>query len=251
VRFGAIVTKVFWSRGEVRVEIRDPSGASVTAVEARAAVITLPIGVLLAPPTEPGGVQFEPSLERDRTKAAALGGLEMGAVLRVALHLAEPFWIGERFMRRHKTQELDRMAFLQSTDPDFPVWWTSYPVFAPALVAWVGGPRAKEIAGSGDEQIVGRATDALARQFGLTRREAHKQVTRSWVHNWVQDPYARGAYSYIVVGGNEAPAKLARPLGSTLFFAGEAADPEGRTGTVHGAIATGRRAAKSVLRAIA
>jgi uncharacterized protein with NAD-binding domain and iron-sulfur cluster len=32
-----------------------------------------------------------------------------------------------------------------------------------------------------------------------------------------------------------------------LFFAGEAADAEGRTGTVHGAIGTGYRAAASVL----
>jgi hypothetical protein len=31
-----------------------------------------------------------------------------------------------------------------------------------------------------------------------------------------------------------------------LFFAGEAADAEGRTGTVHGAIGTGYRAAATV-----
>jgi hypothetical protein len=32
-----------------------------------------------------------------------------------------------------------------------------------------------------------------------------------------------------------------------LFFAGEAADGEGRTGTVHGAMGTGYRAAAAVL----
>jgi monoamine oxidase len=53
------------------------------------------------------------------------------------------------------------------------------------------------------------------------------------------------------VGGAAAPGLLARPLGGTLFFAGEAADREGRTGTVHGAIATGRRAAREVLRSLA
>jgi monoamine oxidase len=75
-------------------------------------------------------------------------------------------------------------------------------------------------------------------------------VTAAWTHNWEADPYTRGAYSYIVVGGDDAPAKLARPLRRTLFFAGEASDPDGRTGTVHGAIATGHRAAKQVLRAL-
>jgi monoamine oxidase len=43
---------------------------------------------------------------------------------------------------------------------------------------------------------------------------------------------------------------LARPLRGTLFFAGEAAESEGRTGTVHGAIASGRRAADEVKRSL-
>ena len=76
-------------------------------------------------------------------------------------------------------------------------------------------------------------------------------VVASWTHNWMNDPYSRGAYSYTVVGGSGAPAKLARPVRGTLFFAGEASDSEGRTATVHGAIASGRRAAKQALRALA
>jgi monoamine oxidase len=94
------------------------------------------------------------------------------------------------------------------------------------------------------------ALAALARQFGLARREARGMVTATWFHNWESDPYARGAYSYMLVGGNDAPAKLARPVRRTLFFAGEASDSEGRTGTVHGAIASGRRAAAQLLRVL-
>lgn len=75
-------------------------------------------------------------------------------------------------------------------------------------------------------------------------------VTAVWTHNWVNDPYSRGAYSYMVVGGSDSPGKLARPVKGTLFFAGEASDTDGRTGTVHGAIASGRRAAKQALRAL-
>ena len=41
-----------------------------------------------------------------------------------------------------------------------------------------------------------------------------------------------------------------KPLRGTLFFAGEAADSEGATGTVHGAIASGRRAARQTLRSL-
>jgi monoamine oxidase len=76
------------------------------------------------------------------------------------------------------------------------------------------------------------------------------QVEETWMHDWVHDPFARGAYSYSMVGGAEAPRALARPLAGTLFFAGEATDTEGATGTVHGAIASGRRAARQAIKAI-
>lgn len=41
---------------------------------------------------------------------------------------------------------------------------------------------------------------------------------------------------------------LAKPLRDTLFFAGEAADTEGEAGTVAGALQSGARAARPVLR---
>jgi monoamine oxidase len=66
----------------------------------------------------------------------------------------------------------------------------------------------------------------------------------AWSHDWNSDPYARGAYSYQVTGGAGATSALARPVGGRLFFAGEATDTEGATGTVHGATASGRRAAQ-------
>ena len=62
------------------------------------------------------------------------------------------------------------------------------------------------------------------------------------------DPFARGAYSYVVVGGMEVVRALAAPVGETLFFAGEATNSDGPTGTVHGAIARGWRAAHEILR---
>jgi monoamine oxidase len=50
------------------------------------------------------------------------------------------------------------------------------------------------------------------------------------------------------VGGSEAGNELAVPIDGTLFFAGEATESDGQNGTVHGAIASGRRAAKQALR---
>jgi hypothetical protein len=48
------------------------------------------------------------------------------------------------------------------------------------------------------------------------------------------------------MGGDGAQRELSAPLAGTLFFAGEACD-EGHFGTVHGAIASGKRAARELL----
>jgi len=60
------------------------------------------------------------------------------------------------------------------------------------------------------------------------------------------DPFSSGGYSYICAGGLAAPGALAAPVEDTLFFAGEATDTQGETGTVHAALQTGYRAAAEI-----
>ena len=79
-----------------------------------------------------------------------------------------------------------------------------------------------------------------------------EQFQAASLHNWQTDPFARGAYSYVLAGGTSARKALARPLLGTLFFAGEAADADGElAGTVAGALQSGERVAREVLRASA
>jgi len=69
------------------------------------------------------------------------------------------------------------------------------------------------------------------------------------VHDWQADPFSRGAYSYVLTGGAEqGQRQLAAPVAETLFFAGEATDFHGHHATVHGAMASGYRAAAEILR---
>jgi len=247
VRTSAIVTKVRWAPGNVAVEVRHADGRPRPAVGARAAIITVPAGVLQAPAGEAGAIEFEPDL---RHKRDALSHVAMGSVVRIVLRLSERFWASESYAKRIGNEGLDTLSFLHTGDEQFPVWWTAYPVRAPVLVGWHGGPGAVELSRLASEQIEDAAIASLARQFGLPQRRVRGMVEAAWMHDWTHDPFARGAYSYQTVGGEQAPAALARPLRGTLFFAGEAADPEGRTGTVHGAIATGRRAAEEVTRSL-
>ena len=85
---------------------------------------------------------------------------------------------------------------------------------------------------------------------GLSYADVAARVTGAWAYDWTHDPFARGAYSYARPGGADALRELGQPLAGTLFFAGEATAADGNTGTVHGALLSGQRAAREVLAAL-
>jgi monoamine oxidase len=87
--------------------------------------------------------------------------------------------------------------------------------------------------------------------LGVARSAVAAELESWYFHDWQADPFARGAYSFVLAGGLDARAALAQPLDDTLFFAGEATNSDGHTATVHGAIASGRRAAREVIAHIA
>jgi monoamine oxidase len=166
----------------------------------------------------------------------------MGAVVRLTLGFRELPWQGRA--------GLDRLRYLQTADETFRVWWTAYPMRAPMLVAWSGGPPAAAMSRRPQAEIEGAALRVLADHLGISRQRITSRLEGIWSHDWNADPFSRGAYSYARVGGSQAAKVLARPFDQTLFFAGEATDAEGRTGTVEGAMATGLRAAQQVRRAL-
>jgi monoamine oxidase len=240
-----VVTRIAWRRGDVRLTSMRQDG-SVDSVRARAAIVTVPLGVLLAPSGELGSIAFEPAIDRVLAHAR---GLAMGSVLRITLRLHERFW-EDLPIRLPRGTSLNALSFLHTRDEDVPVWWTTHPIRAPLIVGWAGGPRATRLLNCSVSEIERRAVLSLARQLAVDVRTIRRVVEHVWTHDWDHDPFTRGAYSYGLVGGIDAPRHLARPVEQTLYFAGEAADPEGRLGTVNGAIATGVRAAKACVRAL-
>ena len=241
VQLNTIVHEVQWSPGHVTISAHAPSGEAIEPVSARAAVITLPLGVLTAPPGDAAAVRFVPDL---CVKQQALEFLSMGHAFKVVLRFREAFW--ER--TSSPFPQLPRLDFLLTPDETFPGWWTSYPLVAPLLNAWVAGPRAAPLASQADSRTIGQAVEALAHILQVSVHELEAELQSRHFHNWSADPYARGAYSYVRVGGLDAPRQLGEPLADTLFFAGEATDSDGHTGTVHGAMATGNRVAGEILR---
>jgi monoamine oxidase len=238
VQLQSPVQSLQWARGAVSVAGERVGGR----FEARAAraLISLPLGVLLAGVTGSGGVHFAPSLG---AKRAALQGLASGAILKVLLRFRTPFW-----EQLHAGRYRDA-TFFHAPEAPFPTFWTSYPARAPLLVAWSGGPRAQQLAaGASPAHIARTAVTALRSLFG-DAPEVDAQLEAYYLHEWQSDPYACGAYSYVLVGGEEARARLGEPLEDTLFFAGEATDLE-EAGTVSGALRSGVRAARQALAAI-
>jgi monoamine oxidase len=233
IRLGAVVSAIRWQRGQVEVSLRTVANESQT-VSAPQTIVTLPLGVLKAPDGAAGSVRFTPALE---DKLAALERLEMGAILRLVFWFDSTFW------------PVPDLSFLHDPTGLFPIWWTRAPVQAPVLTGWLGGPRAAALAQDGLDRILPRALDSLSHALGVDLAMVRSHLREMYYHDWIADPFTRGAYSYVALGGLGAEAKLAEPQQGTLFFAGEATQSDGNLGTVHGAIASGYRAAGEALRA--
>lgn len=240
--FKTIVHEIRWRQSQVEISARHDS--EVVSLKAARAVITVPLSVLQAAAEQMGAVQFSPPIP---WKQNAVDALEMGQVVKFILVFRDRFWEEHQLPARNESHRLSDLGFIHSEDEPVPTWWTQLPVRAPVLVGWVGGPRAEELVRISEDAALSRALDCLARLVGVSRQVIDERLEYCYTHNWHADPFARGAYSYVPVGALEAQTELARPVQSTLFFAGEATNTEGHCGTVHGAIATGERAAYEIL----
>jgi monoamine oxidase len=221
------VHQVLWDQQQVQV-----STLHGDVLNARSLITTIPLAHL-----QQRTIIFEPDIPRILTAADQL---VMGHVVRVTVVLRERIWEEKR--------QLDDVAYVHTPRKNFNVFWTQHPLRAPLLTAWSGGPPASALSAQGAGEVEETVLRELSAALQIRRSRLEPQVERMYFHDWSADRYSLGAYSYIGVGGTEAPKQLMRPVESTLFFAGEATDSE-NSGTVEGAIASGIRAAKQILKA--
>jgi monoamine oxidase len=193
-----------------------PGFVEALGFTARQAVVTLPLGVF-----QSNRVRFSPTLD----KAKALRQLASGPVIKAALRFPRAFWEA-----RHRG-----VAFFHAPGAPFPTFWTPLPARVPLLIGWSGGPNARDPSWKAIRA-------SLVRIF--RRIDEPDEVI---IHDWAKDPFARGAYSYVLVNGAGAREALAAPLADTLFFAGEATSIDD-SGTVAGALESGARAAREAMR---
>jgi monoamine oxidase len=235
LRLGAVALGVQWSERAVTVVCRARQSQATEKIRASALLATIPIGVWKAPRDQEGAIAFDPPL---REKERALEKIETGHVVKIAFRFREPFW---------EDAEVAPLSFVHSDDRYMPTWWTTAPVRSPILTGWAGGPAADALLAEGADAMVDRGLDAMSRAFHVPRRRLDALLTGTYTYDWQKDPFSRGAYSYAAVGGADAHDALAKPVRGTLFFAGEATSGD-ETGTVAGAIESGRRAARELLK---
>lgn len=240
---GTVVESVEWRPGQVCVSAVAAATGAQRVFLARAAVIALPLGVLKAR-TGKGAVSFRPSLA---AKRAVIDKMGMGRVARVAFRFSKSHW--KRMLPAVLGYRRDKgFGFIHSAVAGVPVWWSLSD--QPVIVGWAGGPPAGALSMLSAGQRKRRALCSLAKVLGVKASFVMGGVVDMIEWEWNTDPYSRGAYSFTAAGQDGAARKLAQPLRGTLFFAGEATAEGSEVGTVHGALASGRRAARQVLGAL-
>ncbi len=210
----------------------DHSGSTVVVAtesgdtfEADRVVVTVPLGVLKA-----GTISFTPALPpamRD-----AIDALDMGILNRTCLLFDEPFW----------DRDTEWIGYAGERPGQWSETLNLYPYLGrPVLAMFNPGSFGAEIEQYSDADLTSRAVEALKAMFGDVPEPVDAVSTR-----WGADPWTRGSYSYLPVGVEfDTYRDMARPVGDRLFFAGEATHSRFPS-TVHGALLSGRRAARQI-----
>jgi monoamine oxidase len=117
----------------------------------------------------------------------------------------------------------------------------------PLAMVSVGGRFGRDLIAKGDKAAVEFAVEWLAAMFGA---DVKRTLQRTHVTNWNAEPWALGAVSAALPGGQWARKALMESVRGRVYFAGDAIH-ETMWGTVAGAWESGERAANTVVRRLA
>ncbi len=232
----SIVQRIDWKARPVRVFAQAAMTGETQCFEASRVIITVPLGVLQARQGSEGSIEFDPV---PASLLEAANKLRFGQVVRTVLRFDDRIW--------ERNCELADAGFLLTGESAFPTWWTPLPIRAPLITGWSAGRRNESLLGRDQATVIRCAIERLAQVLAVEESSLHESLQAAYYHDWYSDPFARGAYSYVPAGSLKDHERMAEPIEDALYFAGEATEFRGHGATVHGAIASGRRAARQVL----
>jgi monoamine oxidase len=224
LRLKAVVQEIEWS--ETQAKVLFLHNHKIEAVQAKTVLLTLPIGIL-----RHGDVHFSPALPP--SKIAAIQNFSTVDVAKMIYTFDHPVL----------PDDIDQLHDFKSNPP---MWWRGSAGHndydGDVIVAWTAGDNARTLLEQDYETALFTGLQSLRKLLD----NDDLMPTKAIMHNWAGDPYTRGAYSFSLTGSDEAHDILGRPVGNTLFWAGEATNAKHQS-TVHGAYESGLRAAEQIL----
>ncbi|HEX6892037.1 MAG TPA: NAD(P)/FAD-dependent oxidoreductase [Chryseolinea sp.] len=214
---------------------RTGSGESFS-IEADRVIVAVPVSVLKS-----GSITFTPGLPSAKT--SALSKMEMDAAMRVLLDFKANFW-----------GETSGFLYGGVDGPEYFNSGAGRSELYRTLSVTVGGAKAAELSalGKGSIPVLLDELDSIfSGKATLNVRKDTNDNTIAIIQDWSLEPFIKGGTAYLKAGGtNQDRVNLALPINDKLFFAGEATDVNGESGTINGALLSGERAAKEVLATI-
>ena len=204
-----------------------PTGVCVAAasgvVEARTVLVALP-------PATAAKLDFAPALPTGL--ARALGVWESGAVIKILVRYARPFW---------RQRDLSGMVMWRDLPGLFACDASKDDAHA-ALVVFVGGPLALRWRELGEAALRAEVTARLVDALGPDAGDMLDFSRRDWTH----DRWSGGAYSDLIVDVTARDAERIILAGAPpVYFAASEVSPS-FPGYVEGAIVAGRLAAGKI-----
>jgi len=195
-----------------------------SAIEARKVLVALP-------PATAAKLDFAPALPPALAKA--LGVWESGAVIKILVRYAKPFW---------RDRDLCGMVMWRDL-PGLFACDASKDIDHAALVVFVGGPLALRWRPLDDAALRAEVTARLVSALGPDAADIVDFSQR----DWIQDRWSGGAYSDLIVDVTARDAEHTIRAGAApVHFASSELSPS-FPGYVEGAIVMGRIAAKEIV----
>ena len=245
IKLNAIVKKVTVTSTKNPFDGVNVECADGTIYEGSAVVCTVPLGCL-----KNDDVEFVPELST--AKRNAVHRLGFGNLNKLVIEFEDQFWSDDR----------DYFGVAVDSDDESKMnnrarcfmFWNLKPVCGEnMLIALVAGSNAEDtennVTEESQQELVNLAVEQLAKVH-FNGDQSKIKVKTAKATAWGKDPFARGSYSYVKKSSRGAADydELGRPeLKGRLFFAGEHTCKE-HPDTVGGAMLTGWRAARQVLR---
>ncbi|AIE84835.1 flavin monoamine oxidase family protein [Fimbriimonas ginsengisoli] len=182
--------------------------------------------ILTLPPPALERVVFEPAISVE--KRCAVEACRMSRAIKIVWEFDRPWW------------EEAGWGGSMLCDGPLQQTWDASGADAPVLSAYICGDRAVEWSRLGDPVRAG------VYELSLLFPQAAKSFQRGWIHDWVNDPYAQGAFSHLAPEYVLEHMRYIAPAEGRVHFAGE--HTAMWTGFIEGALESAERVVEEIIR---